>query len=131
MKYQLQPLMTTVNGKKKKVELVRGDKYSINLTFTSNKQPAFINGYTELLWSIARTIEEKDDKLASGTGTILDDGVTPSLKGKAELEIDLSSVSDDEIDHLRMYAIEFTLVDASGDQNTAGQFGVPIAQDLN
>lgn len=132
------PLESTVNGVKKAAILTRGDTATLEIDFEDEEtcEPADISMYNtanggQLLWSILRTIEEKDTPIANGTGTVLDDGVTPALAGKAEIEINLQSVDDGEIDHMRNYVFEMALEDSGSNQNTIGPFRVPIKQDGN
>jgi len=128
----LSPLQVSVGNKLIDAIFTRGDTHKLDLTFTDQEgQPEALDLFASLKWAIARTLEEKDDKIANGFGEILDDGIDPLLKGKAEIIIDLSGVSDDEIDHLRNYAISFTFIGSSGEQITFGSFRVPIKQDLN
>lgn len=110
---------------------VRGDKFTLDMTFTSLKKPFNISDNTifnQLIWVLVRSLEEKDLPVANGSGTILDDGST-ALRGKAEIVIDLAGVGDDVIEDEELMVIEFTFIDDTGNQMTVGQFEVPVRQD--
>lgn len=110
---------------------VRGDKFTLDMTFTSLKKPFNISDdtiFNQLIWVLVRSLEEKDLPVANGSGTILDDGST-ALRGKAEIVIDLAGVGDDVIEDEELMVIEFTFIDDTGNQMTVGQFEVPVRQD--
>ena len=112
------------------IEAFRGDKFTLEATLKNQNIPVDIFGFVNLIWSITDNIEDRINKLASGTGTIIDDG-SPDFVGRVDIPIDLSGISDLAINRRLDAIIEFALIDGSGDQVTIGHFQFIIKQDFD
>ena len=121
------PPLLTVEGDK--VTLTRGDKILAKFTLKKNEISKDISSFDPVvLWVIVETLEDKGSPLASGTGTNLDDG-NPSNRGRIDIDLDLTNVTDDQIDyHITEALIEIVLTKGA-DQNTVGPFELKIKQD--